>query len=74
MEDHVYKHIELTGSSEAGLQQAIQSAVGRAAQTLRNLEWFEVADVRGTIWEGKVARWQVTLKVGFRVDEEEDDD
>ncbi len=74
MEDHVYKHIELTGSSESGLQQAIQSAVGRAAQTLRNLEWFEVTDLRGTIWEGKVSRWQVTLKVGFRVADEDHDD
>jgi hypothetical protein len=74
MEDHVYKHIELTGSSETGLEQAIQSAVGRAAHSLRNLEWFEVTDLRGTLWDGKVARWQVTLKVGFRVDEEEDDD
>lgn len=73
MEDHVYKHIELTGSSETGLEQAIQGAVGRAAQTLRNLEWFEVTDLRGTVWDGKVARWQVTLKIGFRLDEAEDD-
>lgn len=73
MEDHVYKHIELTGSSEAGLEQAIQGAVERAADTLRNLEWFEVTDMRGTIWDGKVARWQVTLKLGFRVGKEKDD-
>jgi hypothetical protein len=73
MEDHVYKHIELTGSSEAGLEQAIQGAVERAAHTLRNLEWFEVTDMRGTIWDGKVARWQVTLKLGFRVGKEKDD-
>ena len=69
MSDHVYKHIELTGSSKAGIQQAIENAIGRASASLRGMHWFEVIDTRGHIEEGKVAWWQVTIKVGFTLEE-----
>lgn len=70
MPDHVYKKIELTGSSSKSIEDAIQSAVSRAAKTLRNLRWFEVVETRGQIENGKVAYWQVTIKVGFTLDQE----
>ena len=69
MSDHVYKTIEITGSSTEGVTQAIDRAVGKASETLRNLDWFEVAEVRGHIEDGAVAHYQVTLKVGFRLDD-----
>jgi flavin-binding protein dodecin len=69
MNDHVYKQVELTGSSKTGLEDAIQSAITKASETLRNLNWFQVTDTRGYIENGKVAYWQVTLKVGFRLDD-----
>ncbi|MGZ8187383.1 MAG: dodecin [Methylosarcina sp.] len=65
MSDHIYKIIELTGSSSAGLQQAIENAVERAAQTIQNMRWFEVVETRGHIENGKVDHWQVTIKIGF---------
>lgn len=68
MTDHVYKKVELTGSSTEGLQQAIENAISRAAQTLRNLRWFEVVETRGHIQDGGIAYWQVTVKVGFTLD------
>lgn len=68
MSDHVYKHIELTGSSTVSIEDAVQKAVARASKTLRNLRWFEITDTRGHIENGKVAHWQVTLKVGFTLD------
>ncbi|HLS85560.1 MAG TPA: dodecin [Burkholderiales bacterium] len=68
MADHVYKTIELTGSSPQGMQEAILNAVAKASSTLHNLRWFQVIDTRGEIAEGKVAHWQVTLKVGFTLD------
>ena len=68
MSDHVYKHIELTGSSKTSIQDAIESAIGRAAKTLRGMHWFEVTDTRGYIEDGKVAYWQVTVKVGFTLE------
>jgi dodecin len=67
MEDHVYKVINIVGSSEKGVEDAIQTAVSRAAQTLRNLRWFEVVETRGHIEDGKVQHYQVTLKVGFTI-------
>ena len=67
--NHVYKSIELTGSSANGIEDAIASAVGRASTTLHNLRWFEVNQVRGEISGAKVAHWQVTLKVGFTLDD-----
>lgn len=68
MSNHVYKKIELTGSSDKGLQEAIENAVAKAAKTLHDLRWFEVVDMRGHIEGGKVAHWQVTLKIGFTLD------
>jgi dodecin len=70
MEDHVYKVIELTGSSEQSIEEAIQKALGRASETLRNLRWFEVTNVRGHIEGGAVHHYQVTMKVGFTLDPE----
>jgi dodecin len=69
MSDHVYKTIELVGSSSRGMEDAVQKAIAKAAATVRNLRWFEVLDTRGHIEEGRVAHWQVTLKVGFTLDE-----
>jgi dodecin len=68
MSQHVYKHLELTGSSETSIEDAIQTAVERAAQTMRNMHWFQVVDTRGQIASGKVVHWQVTIKVGFTLD------
>ena len=68
MADHVYKKIELTGSSQESLQAAIENAVAKAAETLHNLRWFEVMETRGYIEDGKVAYWQVTVKIGFTLD------
>ena len=69
MNDHVYKLLELTGSSTDGLEEAIRNAISKAAKTVHNLHWFQVVDMRGQIEGGQVAHWQVTLKVGFRLDE-----
>ena len=69
MSEHVYKHIELTGSSTKSAQDAVETAIARANQTLRNMHWFEVIDTRGHIEGGKVAHWQVTIKVGFTLEE-----
>ena len=66
--NHVYKTIELTGSSPRGLEDAIANAVAKAGKTLHNLRWFQVTDTRGEIEGGKVAHWQVTMKVGFTLD------
>ena len=68
-DDHVYRKTELVGSSKTSLSDAIETAVARAAKTLRYLEWFEVNEIRGHVRDGKVEHYQVTLKVGFRVDE-----
>jgi dodecin len=70
MPDHVYKTIELVGSSTRGVEDAVQKAIAKAAQTVRNLRWFQVLDTRGHIEGGKVAHWQVTLKLGFTLDDE----
>jgi flavin-binding protein dodecin len=69
MSDHVYKSVEITGSSPAGVTEAIDRAIAKASETLRNLDWFEVVSVRGQIAEGSVAHYQVTLKVGFRLED-----
>jgi flavin-binding protein dodecin len=66
--NHVYKTIELTGSSSQSLEQAITNAVTKASKTVHNLRWFQVTDTRGEIEGGKVAHWQVTMKVGFTLD------
>ena len=67
MQDKTYKLIELVGASETSMEDAIQSAIARADQTLKNLDWFEVIEARGLIQEGKVSQYQVKLKVGFRL-------
>jgi dodecin len=67
MSDHIYKKIELTGSSSVGLQQAIENAIEKAGQTIPNMRWFEVVETRGHIEQNKVAHWQVTIKVGFNL-------
>ncbi len=69
MNNHIYKSIELTGSSPDGMQQAIENAIERTAQSVRNLRWFEVTGMRGHIEDGEIAHWQVTLKAGFALDE-----
>lgn len=68
MPDHVYKTIELVGSSTKGMEEAVQNAIAKAAETVRNLRWFEVLDTRGHIEGGRVAHWQVTLKLGFTLE------
>jgi flavin-binding protein dodecin len=72
MADHIYKQIELTGSSEDGMQEAIENAIARAAKTVRNMRWFTVTETRGYIEEGEVAHWQVTVKIGFTLDESDE--
>jgi hypothetical protein len=69
MSDHVYKSIEITGSSPDGVTQAIDRAVTKASQSLRGLDWFEVTEIRGRIEGGSVGHYQVTLKVGFRLED-----
>jgi flavin-binding protein dodecin len=66
--DHTYKVTEIVGTSSDGLDAAIRSGIARASKTLRNLDWFEVTDIRGAMNEGDIAWFQVTLKVGFRLD------
>lgn len=68
MSDHIYKRVELVGSSTVSVTDAIEKAVARAAKTMRNLEWFEVDQVRGHIADGKVAHYQVVMHVGFRLE------
>jgi flavin-binding protein dodecin len=70
MPDHVYKTIELVGSSTQSSEDAVQKAIGKAAETVRNLRWFEVLDTRGHIENGRVAHWQVTVKLGFTLEGE----
>ena len=67
MSEHIYKKIELTGSSTVSMQQAIENAIERASKTVKNMRWFEVVETRGNIENGKVAHWQVTIKVGFAI-------
>jgi len=69
MPNHVYKKIDLVGSSSVSITDAVEGAIARASKTTRNLEWFEVEQVRGSIFEGKVAQYQVVLKVGFRIED-----
>ncbi|MCX4187893.1 dodecin [Methylophaga sp. OBS4] len=69
MSEHIYKLIELTGSSPVSSDQAIQNAVIKAAETVKNMHWFQVVETRGCIEEGVVKYWQVTIKVGFRIED-----
>jgi dodecin len=68
MSNHVYKMVELVGSSATGTDDAIRNAIETAAKTLRHIDWFEVVQTRGHVADGKVAHFQVTLKVGFRLE------
>jgi flavin-binding protein dodecin len=68
-DNHVYKLIELTGSSPKGIEDAVNNAIDRASKTVRNMRWFEVTETRGHIENGKVGHWQVTLKIGFTLDD-----
>lgn len=68
MSDHVYKSVEITGSASTTVSDAIERAVGKASESLRNIDWFEVTSVRGHVADGKVAHYQVTLKIGFRLE------
>ena len=67
MSNKVFKQIELTGTSTTSMEHAVQTAIAEVAKTVRNMLWFQVTETRGSIENGKVAEWQVTLKVGFRV-------
>ena len=66
---HVYKHLELTGSSPTSIEDAVTRAVEKASKTVRNIQWFEVIETRGHVKDGKVVHWQITLKVGFTLED-----
>ena len=66
--DHIYKSIEITGSSASDLEAAMRGVVAKASESLRNLDWFELTNVRGHIEGGEIAHFQVTMKIGFRLD------
>jgi hypothetical protein len=67
-DDAVYKMLELTGTSSKSIEDAVQAALTRANETVRNLRWFEILETRGSIENGKISQWQVMLKAGFRLD------
>ena len=69
MTEHVYKKIEITGTSTTSMEQAVMNAISRTAKTVHNMRWFEVVETRGTIENGGVAQWQVTVKIGFTLNE-----
>jgi flavin-binding protein dodecin len=69
MSDKVYKVVELTGTSHEGSDEAVRGAIERANKTLKNLDWFEVVETRGHIADGRIAHWQVTVKLGFRIED-----
>jgi len=68
MDEHVYKTIELTGSSKTSIEDAVKNAIAKAAESVHNIRWFQIIDSRGYIEDNAVAYWQVTLKIGFTVD------
>ncbi|MFD0318721.1 dodecin [Streptomyces flavalbus] len=69
MSNHTYRVTDIVGTSPEGVDQAIRNGISRASQTLRNLDWFEVTEVRGQLDGGEIAHWQVSMKVGFRLDD-----
>ena len=69
MSDHVYKKIELVGSSKKSIEEAVNNAVNQASGSIRNMRWFEVSEIRGHIADNKVEHWQVGVKVGFTIDD-----
>lgn len=68
MSDHVYKKIELIGSSPTSIEEAVANAISRAGKTIRNMRWFEVTETRGHLEDGKIGHWQVTVTVGFTLE------
>jgi dodecin len=68
VEDHIYKLVELTGTATTNIDDAVRNALAKASKTVRNLRWFQVTEVRGSIADGNVSQWQVTMKVGFTLD------
>lgn len=68
MNNHIYKLLELTGSSSTSIEDAVTSAIAKANETIRNIQWFTVTETRGHVVDGKVAHWQVSLKVGFTLE------
>jgi dodecin len=69
MSDHVYKSLELTGSSPTSIEEAVQNAIRKAAKTVRRMQWFQITETRGHIADGSVSHWQVTLKIGFTLED-----
>ena len=69
MSNHVYKQLELVGSSTKGVEDAVTQAIAKASKTVRNIHWFEVTETRGHVEDGKIAHWQVALKVGFTLED-----
>jgi hypothetical protein len=69
MSNNVYKSIELTGSSTESIDDAVRTAIAKASTSVRNIDWFEVIETRGHVEDGKVAHWQVTVKVGFKLED-----
>jgi dodecin len=69
MPNHVYRLSEIVGSSETGVDDAIRTAIAKANQTVRNIDWFETESIRGHVVDGEIAHYQVTLKIGFRIDD-----
>jgi flavin-binding protein dodecin len=68
MSNHVYKLLELTGSSSVSIEDAVSKAIAKAHETVRNIRWFTITETRGQVVEGKVAHWQVSLKIGFTLE------
>jgi len=68
MSNHVYKLLELTGSSPIGIEEAVSTAIAKAHETVRNIQWFTITETRGHVEGGKVAHWQVSLKIGFTLE------
>ncbi|MFQ5769560.1 MAG: dodecin [bacterium] len=69
MNDHVYKMLELTGTSTTSIEDAVQNALARASKTVRRMGWFQVLETRGSIKDGQIAHWQVTVKIGFTLED-----
>ncbi|MCU7814151.1 MAG: dodecin family protein [Candidatus Thiodiazotropha sp. (ex Rostrolucina anterorostrata)] len=69
MSDHVYKKIQLVASSSTSTDDAIRNAIARASETINNMNWFEVVETRGHIENGQVSHWQVTIEIGFRLND-----
>ncbi len=72
MDNHVYKIVELVGTSEDGVGEAVENALQRASQTIRNIRWFETLNIRGSVENGRVKQFQVTVKLGFTVEDAAD--